>query len=128
MSYVETEAKGARHNGTVRMSEVVLFWQPLKCPALRLTCIVIQLPIVLDGLERSVLLSDCSCHTLSSAGKLPWSSSLNADTQKKKVLNRAHNNTLEQTSTGLQKQSPHQLHRCTIFHKCNAALKHFQTE
>lgn len=53
MSYVETEAKGAMHNGTVRMSEVVLFWQPLKCPALRLTCIVIQLPIVLDGLGAS---------------------------------------------------------------------------
>ena len=49
MSYVETEAKGAMHNGTVRMSEVFLFWQPLKCPALRLTCIVIQLPIVLGA-------------------------------------------------------------------------------
>lgn len=56
MSYVETEAKGAMQDGTVRMSEVVLFWQPLKCPALRLTCIVIQLPSVrceLDGLGAS---------------------------------------------------------------------------
>ena len=54
----------ALQDGTVRMAEVVMFWQPLKCPALRLNYIVIQLPSVhceLDGLGASSGLFE-GCH------------------------------------------------------------------